>query len=315
VKQLTQIIHAIVFLLFIVFVNVLSTNEDVSITSIKGSDFNQVYNQQKSVNMVTINKSIVIGDYFQFMDSIVKRYDSITSYKLTEHLLVRSNSWILDTLQNTDYYRMMSRDSFVYDQKKMIALPKGNSIVIPDSIQAKALTSSFQKTRIDINIPEFKLRIYVDSVLLYIFPIRVGRNEKKYLEMSGRVQDLKTKTGEGSIVAFVKNPRYVNPANNHEYYVTNRDDKKVTKLPQIPFIETELNGLRHGQLIHPTTNPVTLGKAYSNGCIGTKEADAWVIYYYASLGTKIIIRYDLNVLNEAGDSSVFKDIYRHNKKN
>ena len=53
--------------------------------------------------------------------------------------------------------------------------------------------------------------------------------------------------------------------------------KKVTKLPQIPFIETEINGIRNGQLIHPTTNPETLNKAYSNGCIGTKEADAWVI--------------------------------------
>jgi len=82
----------------------------------------------------------------------------------------------------------------------MIALPKGNSIVIPDSIHAKKLLRAFQNTRIDINIPEFKLRIYEDSILLSEFPIRVGRNEKKYLEMSGRIQDLKTKTGEGFIV-------------------------------------------------------------------------------------------------------------------
>jgi L,D-transpeptidase ErfK/SrfK len=210
---------------------------------------------------------------------------------------------------------MQARDSFVYNQKKMIALPKGNTIAIPDAIGAKNLGSTFQKTRIDINIPEFKLRIYEDAILLYEFPIRVGRNEKKYLEMSGRVQDLKTKTGQGVIVRYEKNPRYVNPANNHEYFVTNRDDKKVTKLPQIPFIETEINGRRYGQLIHPTTNPVTLGKAYSNGCIGTNEADAWVIYYYTPLETHINIRYDLDVLNDVGDSIVLKDIYNYNKKN
>ena len=127
--------------------------------------------------------------------------------------------------------------------------------------------------------------------------------------MSGRVQDLKTKSGEGSIVKHVRNPRYVNPVNNHEYFVTRRDDEKVTKLPQIPFLETELNGLRYGQLIHPTTNPKTLGKAYSNGCIGTKEADAWVIYYYSPIGTKISIRYNLNVLYEDGEKIVLKDIY------
>ena len=127
--------------------------------------------------------------------------------------------------------------------------------------------------------------------------------------MSGRLQDLKTKTGKGYIVNHVRIPRYVNPVNNHEYFVTKRDDGKVTKLPQIPFIETELNGLRHGQLIHPTTNPETLGKAYSNGCIGTKEADAWVIYYYAPINTEIRIRYDLSIANEMGDIITLKDIY------
>ncbi|MEH6537224.1 MAG: L,D-transpeptidase [Psychroserpens sp.] len=312
-KRWVLIIHAIVLLLYIVSVNVSVTNTD-ALAFPKATDLNQVYNQQETVNLVSIDTSITIENYFHFIDSIVKTYDSITSYKLTEHLLVRANAWIIDTLQNTDYYRMKAKDSFVYDQKKMIALPKGNSIVIPDSIQAKKLLSSFQKTAIDINIPEFKLRIYEDTIQLYEFPVRVGRNEKKYLEMSGRIQDLKTKTGSGIIFKYVRNPRYVNPVNNHEYFVTKRDDKKVTKLPQIPFIETEINGLRYGQLIHPTTNPVTLGKAYSNGCIGTKEADAWIIYYYAPITTKINIRYDLNVINNEGDRMVLKDIYGYNKR-
>lgn len=258
---------------------------------------------------ITIKEPVRIKHYFQYIDSIVQKQDALISYQLTEHLLIRANPWIIDTLQNTDYYRMKAKDSFVYDQKQMIVLATGNTIRIPDSIQAKNLLSTFQKTRIDINIPEFKLRIYEDATLLYEFPIRVGRDEKKYLEMSGRVQDLKTKTGEGIIYAHFRNPRYVNPVNNHEYKVTRRDDDKVTKLPQIPFIETEINGLRYGQLIHPTTNPETLSKAYSNGCIGTKEADAWVIYYYSPIGTKINIRYDLKSINEVGDTITLKDIY------
>ncbi len=268
---------------------------------------------QNNVDSIIISDDVIIEDYFEYLDSIVLKYDSLTPYKLSEHLLVRTNTWIIDTLQNTDYYRMKAKDSFVYNQKKMIALPKGNMIRLPDSIKAKKILNAFQKTTIDINIPEFKLRIYEDSILRYKFPIRVGQNKEKHLEMSGRVQDLKTKTGEGQIVNHVRNPRYVNPVNNHEYFVTKRDDGEVTKLPQIPFIETEINELRYGQLIHPTTNPKTLGKVYSNGCIGTKEADAWVIYYYAPITTKIKIRYDLARINLEGDTIVFKDIYDINK--
>lgn len=262
----------------------------------------------------SVNKNITIRNYFQFMDSIVKKYDSVTPYLLTEHLLVRTNPWIIDTLKNTDYYIMKARDSFVYDQGNMIALPKQALLRIPEASVAQKMYNSFRNTRIDINIPEFKLRINVDSIVLHEFSIRVGRDEEKFLKMSGRIQDLKTKMGNGHIVRHVRNPRYVNPVNNHEYFVTKRDDNKVTKLPQIPFIETEINGLRHGQLIHPTTNPITLGKAYSNGCIGTRETDAWVIYYYAPINTKITIRYNLIAFDENGNQKSLKDIYGYQDK-
>lgn len=195
----------------------------------------------------------------------------------------------------------------------MIVLPRASKILLPDSIKVQELLKTFSVTTIDINIPEYKLRILKDSVVCYEFPIRVGRNEKKFLEMSGRMEDLRTRTGKGTIVGHNRYPRYVNPVDNQEYEVTRRDDGKLTKLPQIPFIETELNGLRHGQLIHSTTNPETLGKAYSNGCIGTSEADAWIIYYHAPLGTNINIRYDLNIANGEGDSIRLKDIYKINQ--
>ncbi|WNH10624.1 L,D-transpeptidase [Thalassobellus suaedae] len=162
---------------------------------------------------IVVDKPITIEHYFQFLDSIVNKYDSVTSYKLSEHLLVRANSWIIDTLKNTDYYIMKARDSFIYNQKKMIVIPKGTYITIPDSTTAIKLLNSFKKTTIDINIPEFKLRIYEDLIKLYEFPIRVGRNENKYLKMAGRVLDLKTKTGSGFIVRHVRNPSYYNPVN------------------------------------------------------------------------------------------------------
>lgn len=262
---------------------------------------------------IVVEKAITIENYFQFIDSIVEKYNSITSYELNEHLLVRANPWIIDTLKNTDYYIRKDKGQFVENQKKIVVLHKGDSIYLPDLAIVTRINKSFQNTIIDINIPEYKLRIYEDSTMLYEFLVRVGRDEKKYLKMAGRILDLKTKTGLGKIVRHIRNPDYYNPVNGKRYFVTRRDDNEITKLPQIPFLETEINGVRNGQLIHPTTNPVTLGRSYSNGCIGTDEADAWVIYYYAPMNTKINIRYDLNVYNENEEEIILNDIYGYNK--
>jgi hypothetical protein len=265
--------------------------------------------EKPSTKKIRIYNDITIENYFSFIDSLVIKYDSVTPYQLTEHLLVRANPWIIDTLKNTDYYIQKARDSFIYNQKKMIVLNKGIELIIPNLEQANEILSSFKKTKIDVNIPEFKLRIYEDSIQLFSFLVRVGKDTKRFLKMSDRVQDLKTITGKGTIVGYNRYPDYYNPVNSHRYFVTNRDDKRITKLPQVPFIKTQINGVRNGQLIHVTTNPNTLGKAYSNGCIGTEEGNVWVIYYYAPFGTKITIRYDLTIKNKKGKDSLLVNVY------
>lgn len=258
---------------------------------------------------IHIAQDINISQYFDYMDSLVNVYDSVVPYPLSEHLLAHANPWIIDTLANTDYYRMMERDSFVYDQRKLLVLRISDSIIIPDSVTAGTILNSFKKTHLDINIPEFKLRIYKDSSLLYTFPIRVGKNTKKYLAMVDKTTDLRTKSGSGKIVRHEKDPDFYNPVNHERFYTTIRDDNKTTLMPQIPWIETEINGVRNGQMIHPTTNPETLGKASSNGCIGTRESDAWIIYYYAPLETRIAIRYHLEFTNGKGDKFKLNDVY------
>ncbi|MFM7728192.1 MAG: L,D-transpeptidase family protein [Flavobacteriales bacterium] len=64
-----------------------------------------------------------------------------------------------------------------------------------------------------------------------------------------------------------------------------------------------------GSLLHPTTNRSTLGKTISNGCVGMSEADAWVVYYYAPLGTKVRFRYDLDVVGPDGRVRRLEDVY------
>lgn len=263
---------------------------------------------------VVIASDVNIGRFFEFMDTLVKRYDTLVPYKITEHLIVRSNPWIIDTLENTDYYRMMERGLLVYDQRTIVVLKKGEMILIPNEETAAALITELQHTILDLNIPEFKLRIFNGKDTLYTFPVRVGQNKNRYLAMSGRETDLRTAPGVGSIVRINKNPDYINPEDNEPYKVTNRDDGKVTLPPRIPWLEPSLDDQRLGQMIHATTNPKSLEKAYSNGCVGMKEADAWRTYYYAPIGTKVVFRYDLDIVNAQGDNVRLKDIYKLEKK-
>ncbi|EAR00097.1 L,D-transpeptidase [Maribacter sp. HTCC2170] len=263
-----------------------------------------------SKKYVTINDTIPIARYFDFMDSLVAVHESKTPYQLSEHILVKSNSWIIDTLAHTDYYNMMQRDSFVYNQQRMIVFQPRDSIIIPDSLEACTISEHFDKIRIDINLPEYKLRVYKDSLLLSTYPIRIGQNRIKYLKMGDRFTDLRTKQGNGMVIEYRRNPDFYNPVTGTQFFRTRRDDGKTTLMPQIPWIVTEINGIRNGQLIHPTTNPKSLGKAYSNGCIGVKESDAWRIYYQCPIGTEIVIRYNLKVIDDNGAEVLLKDIYQ-----
>lgn len=268
-----------------------------------------IFKAQESISPIIVGDTIRIAGYFNFIDSLVTAYDSLTNYPLSEHLLVNANSWIVDSLAQTDYYKMIQRDSFVYDQRQMIVLRPNNTLLIPDSLEAQSILGSFKKTRIDINLPEYKLRIITDSVLMYSFPIRIGQNKKKYLKMGDRMTDLRTQTGKGSVIGFRRNPDFYNPVTGKQFYYTHRDDKNMTLMPQIPWIETEINGIRNGQLIHPTTNPNTLEKAYSNGCIGVKEGDAWRIYYHCPIGTPLDIRYDLHIPITHDSILILEDVY------
>ena len=253
-------------------------------------------------------------DFYRVMDSIAARYDSIFGDTLSDHILAKANPWIVDTLAGMQYETMMARDSFVYDQRNLIVFKKGDSLRIPRKVEIETIMKDFSETVLDLNIPEYKMRILVGKDTLYSIKTRVGRNERKHLDMAGTEIWLGTDKGTGKIIRHEKYPLFINPADNHRYYVTRRDDYRTTKTPLIPWIEAELDGQRKGDLIHPTTNPVTLGKPYSNGCVGVSEADAWRVYFNAPLGTKVIFRYDLRVKDEKGDTIKLRDIYGYPPK-
>lgn len=270
--------------------------------------------KEKALFQIAIQEDISLRIYFDYIDSLVCQYDSLLPYSLDEHLLVRANDWIIDTLANTDYYTRMEKGQFVYDQRELVILKKGDTLQVPNVETAANLIGKRTMVVIDLNIPEFKLRILDAGKIVHTFPVRVGKNEVKYLDMAKRKVDLRTTPGVGKIIRLNRDPAFINPVNGKRYQQTKRDDGKYTKMPLIPYIEPEINGQRYGELMHPTTNPKTLGKAYSNGCIGLTEADTWRLYYYAPLGTKVVFRYDLEVKNEEGKWIQLKDIYAYRKK-
>ncbi|MFN0174731.1 MAG: L,D-transpeptidase [Saprospiraceae bacterium] len=259
---------------------------------------------------VPVQKEIVICQFFQFLEEIVRQNDTLSSYKLSENLLLRANPWILDTLVSTDYYHQMSLGNFVYDQKKMRVLKQGDTLLIPGPKTAAALLEKMERTRLDLNIPAFEMRILEGDSVLHTVPVRIGKKQKKYLEAAGHRVDLRTRTGIGEIVRVNRYPIFIDPVTGERFKFTKRDDQKTTLMPQIPWLEPVINGQRYGQMIHPTTNPRSLGKAASNGCIGVSEADAWRIYFYATLGTKVTIRYELQEINAQGDTLRYDDIYQ-----
>lgn len=259
---------------------------------------------------IPIHEAITVANFFKTLDEIVRQNDTLSDYPLSENLLLRANPWILDTLVNTDYYIQMSRGNFVYEQQKMVVLKPGDTLLIPGPKTAAILLARMANTWLDLNIPAFEMRILEGDSVLHTIPVRVGKKQKKYLELAGHQVDLRTRTGRGEIIRVNRDPIFLDPVTGKRFKYTKRDDHQTTLMPQIPWLEPSINGVRYGQMIHPTTNPRTLGKAASNGCIGTSEADAWRVYFFAPLGTKVQIRYDLMEIRANGDTLRLEDVYQ-----
>jgi hypothetical protein len=259
---------------------------------------------------MAVARDVYVRDYFRWIHALVDSVNAHRNDPLDEYILAHANPWIIDSLRHTDYYFLRDeRGIQSLDPTAHRLIEQGRELLIPDSAFARKIQFDLDHTWLDLNIPEFSLRIVQQDSVIATFPVRVGRNERRYLAMAGREVDLRTKPGVGRIVRVNREPVFINPRDNRRYSVTRRDDDVVTKLPNIPWLEPEVDGIRIGQLIHPTTNLSTLGKASSNGCIGLRESDAWSVYFFAPLGTEIIIRYDLVVEGPDGEPIHLPHIY------
>jgi len=269
---------------------------------------------KKPIEVVVVEKDITMKKYFTFLDTLVSKYPVLTGSGLGEYVLIHHNAWILDSLRSFDYYQQKAHGRFIYDLSQQIIFHTGDSIIIPDSISVAPIMERLKSTRIDLNIPEFRLRVIREKDTVLSFPVRVGRNAEEYIEFVGRTVNLRTPRGTGEIVNVLRTPVLYDLKTGEKYEQTKRDDGRYTLMPVIPSLEPMINGMRYGNMFHATTNIKTLGKAYSHGCIGMSEADAWSLYYHAPVGTRINFRYDLNIINAKGDTIKLRNIYKIDNK-
>lgn len=252
------------------------------------------------------NQSVIVfKQFFTFIDSLASVSLPTNLGIPGDLVLIGANGWILDTLRRTDYRESLKLGRYIDDLKTQPIIQAGSPIRIPDSLEALNIAAKIRATRLLLNIPEFRLRLIRNSDTILTAPVRVGRNERVFLEAVGREVDLRTPTGKGKINRVWRTPKSVNLHTGEVYKVTRRDDGRVTKMPPIPSLEPVINGHRTGKMIHATTNPVTLGKAFSHGCVGVSEADMWTIYFNLPVGAEVEFRYDLKV----GDTT-YRDIYK-----
>jgi L,D-transpeptidase ErfK/SrfK len=265
------------------------------------------------IEYAVVKQTILMKDYFSFIDSLANttfHYSSV----LNEYILVNANPWIIDSLRSQDYYHQKAKGFFIYDHSQQIIFHAGDSLMIPDSSTVAYLTYQLQSARIDVNLPEYKLWVIQDKDTLLKCPVRIGRNAEAYLEFYQRDVDLRTPIGEGEIITVRRKPEYIDLNTGEAYVETKRDDGRRTKMPIMPSLQPSINGKFIGTLIHATTNPKSLGKACSHGCVGTSEPDIWSIYYYCPPGTKVRFRYDLEITGHDGKIFHLKDVYHLNKK-
>lgn len=142
---------------------------------------------------------------------------------------------------------------------------------------------------IDINIPEYKLRLYKDGVLVSTYPIAVGKSITPSI------------LGDFKIATIVKNPTW---------YPQGKDP--VPPGPDNPLGPWWLGLDYPGYGIHGNNAPDSIGKAQSKGCIRMRNADVEYLASKVQKGTPVRLRYEPLIASFEGDIfkvAVYEDLY------
>lgn len=148
---------------------------------------------------------------------------------------------------------------------------------------------------LQINIPEFLMRINLHGQLLYQAPICIGRPTEK------------TPSGEFLIINKIVNPTW---------YPEGRDPVPAGPTNPLGKYWLGLNKLGYG--IHGNINSASIGQAVSAGCIRMHNQDMQILYHLVDVGANVEIIYQtLSVITEKENLKVqiLPDVYREGTNN
>lgn len=129
---------------------------------------------------------------------------------------------------------------------------------------------------IEISLSQCTLAMYLNNRFIKEYPAGVGKPETP------------TPTGEFTIANKLVNPDWWNPPKEllkpGESYIPTGDERNILGTRWMGFKELP----RYG--IHGTTNPETIGKHSSEGCIRLHNEHVEELFDFVTEGTKVIIR-------------------------
>lgn len=143
---------------------------------------------------------------------------------------------------------------------------------------------------IDINIPEYKLRLYYEDELVNTFPIAVGKSVTPSI------------LGDFKIINVIKDPTWY--PQGQEPVPPGKDNPLGPWWLGLDF---------PGYGIHGNNSPDSIGKALSAGCIRMNNDDVTYLAGVIKKGTPVRLRYDVFVATYSRGQvqiAVYPDIYR-----
>ncbi len=154
--------------------------------------------------------------------------------------------------------------------------------------------------RVEINIPEFTLRVFRDDEVIRTFPVGVGR------------PGFPTPVGSFRVISKVEHPVWENPYLGPGVKRIGAGAENPLGTRWIGFHATEQG--EYG--MHGTDSPETVGKLSSHGCIRMRIPDAEALYQLVSVGTPVRITYETHRLESRDGQlilAVFPDPYQRGR--
>ena len=162
-----------------------------------------------------------------------------------------------------------------------------------------ATCTTYAAAEIQINLPEYKLRLIRDGILVKEYDIAIGAVENK------------TPVGNYKITEKEANPTWYPTENQRK-----QGEKTTAPGPDNPL---GIRWLRYDGAygIHGTNEEekVGFGYAVSHGCIRMRNSDVAELYDQVEVGTPVKIVYQSIVLNNRADGlyvNLLPDVYKQN---